>query len=270
MQKHSSYIAILLLAVGCGHATTDDLSTSGANIVGGDTVKAKSTLAKSIVALKIEKEEGEGLCTGSLLSENLVLTAAHCVDEEPKKVEVLFTTQAKRVAQNKIRAADHISIHPIWSRETGYGDLALIHFTGGLPKGYKPVQLADSQTQLNIGDSVTEAGYGASKGGKATGTGRLRQTTTTVVGQRAGGRYVLDGKTSSACFGDSGGPVFLQQQDQLIQWGVTSGVNTEDCDNASIHTAIMSYLPWLQSTTQQLQTPSPSRQFPEKKLGLQN
>lgn len=36
--------------------------------------------------------ENDGICTGTLIAKNIVLTAAHCVSTDPKNMHIIFKT----------------------------------------------------------------------------------------------------------------------------------------------------------------------------------
>jgi secreted trypsin-like serine protease len=149
--------------------------------------------------------------------------------------------------------ADDYVQNPAWKNEISIssakskerGDLALIHFAGGLPEGASLVTLADSKLKLEAGDQVLVMGYGVSNAAKRSGGGVLRQAQTTVLGVTSKTEIATDGKMSSVCFGDSGGPAFVESGDGWIQWGVASAVSNESCNEASVHTDLRSYRAWI-------------------------
>ena len=226
-----------------------------ADIVNGKTINNKQDIAKSIVAIVAQNDEGESLCTGTLVSENTVLTAAHCVEHDPQHLKIIFGLNVKKAKEKNQRNADKYIQHPNWSKHmpAGEGDLALIHFQGITPKEYIPVILAPSNFKLKKGQVIIMAGYGVTDGEAQSGAGQLRQTNSNVIDQQTQTEFVINGDKSSVCFGDSGGPAFIKTGNKMIQWGVASSVMNRECNSASIHTALMKYNSWIQTTIKKMQ-----------------
>jgi hypothetical protein len=221
-------------------------------IIRGQSVKPSEDVAKSIVALVAQAADGEALCTGSILTKDTILTAAHCVDHEPARLMIVFSTDVRAARPEQMRRASAFAQHPRWhapSGADGRGDLALIHFEGGLPQGYQPVRVAPKNWRFQKGEETLAVGYGVNSGLRAAGSGRLRETWTTMLGFASNTEIVTDGAKSSVCFGDSGGPAFIQREGALVQWGIASAVMNRACDKASIHTNIAPYADWIKSTT---------------------
>lgn len=223
-------------------------------IVNGKTVGKHDKIAASIVALVAEIKGGQALCTGTLLDDQTVLTAAHCVDDSPTKLTIVFSPEVKTATAAMIRTADRVAQNPRWKKQTatGKGDIALVHFDGGLPAGYSPVTLIAKDAKLANGTEILVAGYGVTDGKAGTGSGILRQTMSSIVGTASKTEMVTDEHKSGACFGDSGGPAFVKEGNDLAQWGVASSVNNPACNELSVHTNLQSYEAWIRTTAAKL------------------
>jgi secreted trypsin-like serine protease len=127
-----------------------------------------------------------------------------------------------------------------------------VHFSGGLPEGYTPVTLAPKGTNLSAGTEEEMLGYGISNAGRQSGAGQLRQTSSTVLERVDRDQYMSDGRKSSVCFGDSGGPAFVQTGGRWAQWGVAHSVLNQACNEASVHTSVMPFLRWIQASQAKL------------------
>lgn len=243
--------AALLSFAACSPKISPQVSSSSqdAGIVHGKTLARNDELGNSVVALVSELSEGQALCTGSILSRDLILTAAHCVEGDPSRLMVVFARDVRKAKPEEMRSADLFVQNPLWKTgdSQGQGDLALIHFQGGLPAGYEPVALAGARLKLRPGDETLLVGYGVSNGRRHSGSGLLRETVTTVLDDFSPTELVTDGRTSSVCFGDSGGPAFVQQGAKYVQWGVANSVLNQSCSQASVHTDLLTYRAWIKS-----------------------
>lgn len=239
---------------GANKESAQSTETEVSDIVNGKSVTQKNENSHSIVAIVAERNEGQALCTGTIVSPDVILTAAHCVDGSPQRLHIVFNVTVSKTNAKNIRDADKVMQHPNWNHHmpSGEGDLALIHFKGDLPEGYKPVKLADENLKLKMGEKVLMIGYGVTNGDSETGSGKLRQTTSEIIERHSPTEIITDGQKSSVCFGDSGGPAFIKSGKEYVQWGVASSVTNKSCDEASIHTEVMKYEQWIHSSITKL------------------
>ncbi|MGE5086775.1 MAG: S1 family peptidase [Bacillota bacterium] len=143
------------------------------HIVGGTVVSTTDPLSKSIVGLYIKNRVTQEIetCTGSLLPNNLVVTAAHCVSDldGARDVVVIFSTNIdlKSFTLAQTRRVDNKVIGGWWGAKDheslNTGDIALLHYQVTTPKGYVPATLVSDIRALSDGMQVVIAGYGATK-----------------------------------------------------------------------------------------------------------
>lgn len=244
-----------LYSCGKGQEMGEEMSVSTGDIVGGVSVTKKDVNARSVVGLVMDKEEGQAMCTGSIVSGNVILTAAHCVEDSPRRVRLVFGPILQKANPTMVREVDHYIIHPNWGKHlaSGEGDLALVHFKGNLPEGYMTAHLAPESLNLKPGQVVLMEGYGVTNGETHVGAGKLRKTTTHILERHSPTEIVTDGEKTSVCFGDSGGPAFVKNGKDTYLWGVASSVSNSSCNDTSIHTEIMKYLPWIKTSLTKMQ-----------------
>ena len=256
----SFLFASILINLGCqkdnrfnSHDLQETIDFSPLNlsnfILDGDPVTMQDSFAESIVGI-INMEKGS-LCTGTLLNRNHLLTAAHCLGHQITSMRV-FSGLSRKDSTNILDAESMIT-PPQWEtrskEEFDRGDLAIIKFSSGLPKSYKPVVLGNT-ADLQNGKEVLIAGYGRTDGVNKKGAGVLRKTFATIAETHYGETEVLFDQQNGkgACHGDSGGPAFLSTSKGLIQWGVTSREHLDpdkDCTHFSVYTKIEPYLDWI-------------------------
>lgn len=229
-----------------------DLDSTEELIIGGRLVTKKNEIAATTISL-IDTRQGT-LCTATLLSEDIAITAAHCLDGNTEDLQISFGTKAMG---SETREIINKAISPRWENHQNdpinTGDIALIQFEGGLPKKSTPATLLKPQHKLSNGEIVTLAGFGLSTQDPDS-AGRLRSVDVKIANTNFSQTEVSLDQTNKkgACHGDSGGPAFIQDnQGGLLLWGVTSrGVNdpTDQCRGQSVYTRIQAYSRWINST----------------------
>lgn len=263
---------------------TEDGTEEGPGIVGGKRLKRKSPLASSIVYLRmlvdIKKPEGEGIgCTGTLIADNIVVTAAHCVFEgdatnRAERAMVFLTTDpfctAVQGRREDVRAVDAVKIHPEYDGTEGKlnYDLALIRLSKPVSADFRPMPVVTSFDKLDPSISVFLAGYGITtdygvedKTAPLLRFSKVKPTAPATVGaitnDSESARLSFDQTGGGACRGDSGGPAVVKQNGKLKILGVASQVTghkgeESNCKAYVLHTSLSFYNEWLKTTFTEL------------------
>lgn len=224
-----------------------------AGIIGGTDATGNEEFAKAVVLL-YDKQVG-AICSASIISDRLLLTAAHCVASAPTSLFVVFGTDISST-DIIVRRVVTTATTPVWparqEQDLNTGDMAMVGFVGGLPPGYAPAKMLGDLTQLKDGGVVTLAGYGTSDGVAGSGAGKLRYVDTTIQKAAYSESEILMEQSlgKGACHGDSGGPAYINVNGERFLIGVTSrGVNDpgNHCGISSAYTSIAYYADWVKT-----------------------
>lgn len=262
--------SLLLALVACGSpdrqlASSYDQASNDSGIIGGQDVADSDTLMKSTVGLILLMGDSQAICTGSLVSENVVLTAAHCVVGIDGAVVVYGADLEKAAKDKKYLKVTNVFVHPSYSEaaKKDSHDIALVRFEGKLPDSYAPTALLSDTSLLSKGLQVTLAGYGASseENGDLSGSAVLRKTTVPLANPQFSKTEMSFSSSSGsgACHGDSGGPAFATVKGQTVLVGVTSRTTDPKggCHKDSIYTNVAPYKDMIEKMAAKLQASSP-------------
>lgn len=209
----------------------------------GDAPTAEWTIRRPTVMV----HGARGKCSGVVLTQDLVLTAAHCL-VTPDKYGIFG-----HIGATPSRLADVTETvpHPQFKRDAkpGVADLALLKLSKPLPSSFAPAFF--DMRPVAIGDRMIVVGYGVAAGKDKKSFGTPRMATLTVY-DRTDTLLMLRDQTSNSigsCFGDSGGPAFSIRGGVPALAGVVSAGN---CDSVSIVIPFSPYRDWITETARKL------------------
>jgi secreted trypsin-like serine protease len=221
-------------------------------VIQGQKVKEGSWIEKHAVFLMARNGK---ICTASIVGNNILLTAAHCVDGSAKYA-TLEASPAKAVfaANPACLSAESKSEREIFYQEVlrhpeyisegkdKSKDVALIRLMKSVPAGFAPAEVASSEVFTKLSDaSVTfvGAGYGNIKGYEKGYDffPRLNATKMKLITEYGYGiedELYFDQRETGICSGDSGGAIFAKVEGRPVIVGVNSWVaavspNTDSC-----------------------------------------
>jgi trypsin len=216
-------------------------------------------------------------CGGTLIHEDIILTAAHCYDASFDKsqsfAEVgLYNTNAfDYFPTDNAFYFDTIVKHPNYNPSGEQNDVMIIKLSKAVTS-VKPVKFNWDKSVPATGVEETLMGFGAEQQGASSGSTLLREVKVKAVSyqecaKKYGGSTInedrnicafADGKDS--CQGDSGGPAIIAGTSSAndLQVGIVSFGNTCGGPNPGVYVRVSNYADWIQKQVCDLSSNKPA------------
>ncbi|XP_055910849.1 uncharacterized protein LOC129945214 [Eupeodes corollae] len=259
-----------------------DLLPSGASIDGSssDAIMERifgGTMAKPNAfpyqaGMMLQRAQGLYWCGGSLISDEYILTAAHCVDAVRRALIFLGAHEIRNRdedGQKRIEVTKrNFLIHPEWNARRLRNDIALVKLPEPITftERIQPIALPRrSYEYKDFSEKLAIAsGWGRYAPGVHAISNTLRYVRLRIIDVETCSRSFpftyqstnictsgMNGK--STCHGDSGGPLVVRKKSskKRILIGLTSFGSVFGCDKGypAAYTKIVSYLDWILDET---------------------
>ncbi|KAL6476829.1 hypothetical protein MHYP_G00153280 [Metynnis hypsauchen] len=255
--------AVLLNATGSLSQSVCGQAPFNTKIVGGETANTSAWPWQVSI-----QYSGGHFCGGSLISNNWILSAAHCFQDSSTNYPAaltIFLGMASLQGTNlnsQIRFVSQIINHPSYTSSSHDNDIALLQLTSSVnyTNYIQPACLAAAGSSLGGGALVWVTGWGNTGNSVSLPFPQnLQEVEVPVVTNSDCAASYGSGTITSnmicaglteggkdSCQGDSGGPMVIKQDSGWTQVGIVSfGHNCAEPNFPGVYTRVSQYQDWI-------------------------
>ena len=217
----STMLVLSTAACGQGYdpgdaSSSPELESSMHEIRGGDRDDGHAP-----VALLYDDGQG-GMCSGTLISDRVYLTAAHCIGSTNPNDYIIIGGTDPFENHEWFADVDEVHRHPQYDDQNLIHDVGIVVLSEDAPVGsYRWVEDDDDEEVYAEGEGITLVGYGQTSESAWNSSG-IKRTADVDIEEVYQDVIVYGGPTTNVCSGDSGGPALKKVGGRIRVVGVTS------------------------------------------------
>ena len=243
----------------------DHAEQSSPDVIGGEPAQRDYDYFAGIA----DTESEFVFCGGTFISSSVVVTAAHCVDDNRRNLQVWRGLKdLNEMGQGQAFPVVAVAVHPNYDPMASNHDIALLFLDPDLTVGLQdPTAVRLPTRKLAVGTAMKVVGFGNTTSFGYYRNTRLMEVEVPLVGDaNCSEAYPVLDKAQSicagimqtggrdSCQGDSGGPLFIEQDGFVELFGVVSyGYGCAQPGNPGVYSDVRYFTEWIKATIAEME-----------------